>query len=333
MKRAGHLIEKIADTDNLYYAFWKARKGKDGEFEVEKFRRHLEGNIFRLQRQLLGGSVSTGNYYYFTIYDPKEREICAAPFSQRVLHHAIMNVCHPYFEKAQIYDSYATRPGKGTYAALDRAKQYTRKYKWYLKLDVRKFFPSLSHQITKKQLATLFKDKKLLNIFSDIIDSYENTPGIGLPIGNLTSQYLANHYLSPADHFVKEQLKIPAYIRYMDDMILWHNTKSALQQAGKAFVQFIEQQLALTIKPSNVNPCLEGVSFLGYILYPQRVALSHRSRFRFIRKLKLYNEKLNSGDWNQYQYQNHVYPLTAFTEYANAKALRKKVIAELGQQS
>lgn len=281
----------MADIDNLYYAFWKARKGKDGIPEVEKFRNNLDKNLFSLQKQILSGSVSTGNYYYFTIYDPKERQICAAPFSQRVLH------------------------------------------KRYIKLDVRKYFPSISHEIVKEQTNRLFKEKKLLNIFSDIIDSYENSSGHGLPIGNLTSQYLANHFLTPADHFIKKNVRLPAYVRYMDDMILWHNDKSALQDAGKQFVQFIAENLSLEIKPHNVNNCSDGVSFLGYVLYPRKIELSHRSRFRFIKKLKMYENLLNSGEWNQYQYQNHVYPLTAFTEYADSMAFRKNVIAGIGQQS
>jgi len=118
-KRIGFLIHDIADPDNLRLAFWKSRKGKESKPDVIEFRKCLDANISTLRSEVLSGNVEVGNYYYFTIYDPKERVICAAPFTQRVLHHAIMNICHPVFEKFQIFDSYATRVGKGQYAALE----------------------------------------------------------------------------------------------------------------------------------------------------------------------------------------------------------------------
>lgn len=204
---------------NLELAFYKAQKGKVGRLEVAAYRKNLRPNLRKLQEQILAGEVEIGKYNYFTVYDPKKRQICAAPFAQRVLHHALMNVCHPHFEEKQIADSYASRVGKGTYAALERAKAFNRRYSWFLKLDVRKYFDSLDHSMIRIQLRRLFKDRLLLHIFDQITDSYCVEEGRGVPIGNLTSQYFANHYLSPADHFAKEKLKIKAYARYMDDMV------------------------------------------------------------------------------------------------------------------
>ena len=128
MKRANHLIEKIATIENLELAFWKARKGKNGFATVEQYRNNLTENLFTLAEQIKTGQIKTGNHRHFTIYDPKEREICAASFPERVLHHALMNVCHPIFEKFQIYDSYASRLGKGVYAAIDKARIFQKKY-------------------------------------------------------------------------------------------------------------------------------------------------------------------------------------------------------------
>ena len=142
MKRENNLIEQIADPDNLRLAFWKARKAKDGKMEVAEYRKNLDKNLLLLRDNLLTGNVDVGNYYYFTIYDPKERKICAAAFHERVLHHAIMNVCHANFEKFQVYSSFASRLGKGTYAAIEKAKAYQQQFKWFLKLDVRKYFDS-----------------------------------------------------------------------------------------------------------------------------------------------------------------------------------------------
>lgn len=131
MKRENNLIEKITEPDNLRLAFWKARKAKEGKMEVTEFRKELDKKLLTLQEELLSGNVQVGNYHYFTIFDPKERLICAASFKERVLHHAIMNICHVNFEKFQIFDSYASRLGKGTYAALERAKFFQVKYKWF----------------------------------------------------------------------------------------------------------------------------------------------------------------------------------------------------------
>jgi len=253
MKRTNNLLPKITDYDNLHLAFWKARKAKDGIDYVENYRQFLDFNLNNLSNEISNGAVSVGNYNYFKVFDPKERLICAAQFSERVLHHALMNVCHPYFEKYQIYDSYASRKNKGTYAAIERAAQYQNSHSWFLKLDVRKYFDSINHTILICQLQKMFKEEKLIKTFRDIISSYSTLFGKGLPIGNLTSQYFANHYLAFSDHFVKEKLQVKAYVRYMDDMVLWGNDKSVLIEKGKQLEQFLDEKLQLNLKIFCVN--------------------------------------------------------------------------------
>jgi len=221
--------------DNLREAYCKARRGKLYNKEVLQFSANLNDNLLQLRQQLLSGDIITGGYRKFTIYDPKERIIIAAPFHQRVLHHGLLNICHQYFEKFQIFNSYASRQGKGTYAALEKAATYSKKYPWFLKLDCRKYFDIINHGILKTQLQRLFKEGKLLHIFDRIIDSYHTEEGCGLPIGNLTSQYFANHYLSVADHFALEKLGVPGFVRYMDDMVLWDNDINKLLHAGNTF--------------------------------------------------------------------------------------------------
>lgn len=326
MKRQGHLIEKIADLENLHLAFYKAQKGKAGKREVFEYGKRLQANLLALQGQILAGEVETGDYHYFTIYDPKERLICAAPFGQRVMHNALMTICHPFFEKAQIYDSFASRIGKGTYSALVRAKLFNRRHKWFLKLDFRKYFNSLDHTVIKNQISALFKDRRLLKIFGSIIESYCVNKNKGVPIGNLTSQYFANHYLACLDHFVKEVLKIPAYLRYMDDTVLWHDDKTVLLKAGQRLEHYSENALKLKLKPFCLNRNSHGLPFLGYLIYPYKTHLAQRSRSRFIKKLEIYENKLLTGIWTQKEYQNHVLPLIAFTEHADAKEFRKRVI-------
>jgi hypothetical protein len=325
MKRAGYLIEPIADMANLELAWLKARRGKADRAQVLAFGRNLRPNLQALQAQIRSGEVETGGHHYFTVYDPKKRQICAAPFSQRVLHHALMNVCHPYFEKKQIFDSFASRIGKGTHTALDRAMMFNSRHAFYLKLDVRRYFDTISHSVLRQQLGRMFKDPRLLHIFDQIIDSYAVEPGRGLPIGNLTSQYFANHYLCSADHFARETLQLPGYVRYMDDMVLWHNDKTALLSAGLRFQSFIREQLLPELKPFCLNYHTAGLPFLGYLLYPDSVRLAQRSRRRYIRKMNLYSRLLDIGAWSQQDFQQHATPLTAFTRFADATAFRRKV--------
>jgi len=329
MKRENNLISLIADPDNLRLAFWKARKSKERKMEVSCFRKFLDKNLLTLRTELLSGNVQVGQYHYFTIFDPKERLICAASFKERVLHHALMNVCHVNFEKYQIFDSYASRIDKGTYAALERASVFQKKYKWFLKLDVRKYFDSIDHAILKSMLTKRFKDKVLLQVFFQIIDSYHTLDGKGLPIGNLTSQYFANHYLALADHHIKEKLQVSAYVRYMDDMVIWSNDKNSLLKIGNDFQLFIETELSLTLKPFCLNSTYKGLPFLGYVLFPDKIFLNNNSRKRFKSKLAHYTKKLNNAEWSQSEYQSHVLPLIAFAKHANTYKLRAKYVEKM----
>jgi len=333
MRRANNLLPLIADPDNLRFATWKAAKGKRYTLAVLKYQEDLDENLRQLREQIMRARVEVGDYRYFKVYEPKERQICASAFREQVLHHALMNECHPYFERAQIFDSYASRKGKGTYAALERAKDHTFRYAWFLKLDVRKFFESLHHGVMKRQLARLFKEEGLLQIFYTIIDSYEAHPDRGVPIGNLTSQYFANHYLSELDHFIKEKLHIQAYVRYMDDMVLWHDDKEALKSALKSIQNFLESRLHCTLKPTMLKCSKHGLPFLGYHIFPHHVHLLQKSKLRFICKLTCIEGNCQSGAWSEEICARHALPLIAFTNHADAKLFRKNVLLRLKGQS
>ncbi len=327
MKRLDHLTEKIADPDNLRLAFWKARKGKTYSAEVERFRQHLDDNLLRLRAQILNGEVSVGKYRFFKIYDPKERQICAPAFDEQVLHHALMNVCHDRFEKAQISDSYASRPGKGTHTALRRASAFTKRYKWYLKVDVQKFFDTIHHDTVKRQLQRLFKDERLQLIFHQIIDSYAASPGRGVPIGNLTSQYFANHFLSALDHFIKRKLGARAYVRYMDDLVVWSDDLGFLKEAHLQNAQFLKENLFCLLKASTPNRCAAGITFLGYRVFPKFTMLSQRGKLRFSAKSRRVAERYHRGDWGEKESQWHLQALTAFTMHADARKFRSQVFS------
>ncbi|HOH28800.1 MAG TPA: RNA-directed DNA polymerase [Candidatus Hydrogenedentes bacterium] len=329
MKRFGNLMEQIADRDNLLLAFWKAQRGKRAQTDTIRFRAHLEGELARLRSALLAGPLDLGPYRSFTVHDPKERVICAAPFADRVLHHAMMNVCHASFEAYQIYDSYACRVGKGTHKAVERAREFAVRYRHYLKLDIGRYFDSIDHELLKRQMRRRFKDRRVIEILDVLIDSYETAPGKGLPIGNLTSQYFANHYLGVLDHFVKETLCCLAYVRYMDDFVLWHDDRGQLKMWRDRIAGYLEETLRLVIKPDCLNRCDAGMTFLGYRLFPAAVTLARRSRIRFRRKLTAAHYKYLSGEWSEAEAARHVEPLIAFVRHGRSEAMRRRIIARL----
>lgn len=323
MKRVGHLMEQIASLDNLYLAYHKAVRGKQRKQEVLSFAEHFDENIQTMRNSLLSDSITVGEYRYFTIYDPKERVICAAPFRERVLQHAIMNVCHQYFDRRLIDTTFATRKGKGVYAAIDKSVKAMSQYDYSVKLDYRKYYDSIDHEILKGMLHRMFKDTALLALFDKIIDSYAASEGKGLPIGNLTSQYFANLYLSNLDHKVKEQWHVAEYIRYMDDILMVDNDRDLLKQCVNNMTEYSKVELKLTLKPPIFRKTKDGQVFLGYKIFPYHYRLSGRSKKRFRSKLLKYDKLLKCGIWSEMQYEEHILPLLSFVLHADSNAFRK----------
>ncbi len=315
----------ICSNDNLHEAFLRACKGKSCKQAVITFRSHLEENLQQMGRQLMDGTFHFGQYHFFVIYDPKQRIICAASFPERVAFHAIMRICHPVFDDFQINDSYASRVGKGTYKALDRAREFCGKYRWFAKIDVKKYFDSIHHGVLLRQLCRLFKDPALLVYFQDLIDGYEVDKGKGLPIGNLTSQYFANHYLSVADHHAREQLHQHGYIRYMDDILLFDNDLSRLNNNLKHFSAFIRRELKLDLHAPIVNGTALGVPFLGYVAYSNRLRLNERSKKRYVHKMSALSYGLAMGHISENEYATRATCLTAFIDKADCKKLKSQL--------
>ena len=326
MKRYGNLINKIADTDNIRLAFWKASKGKRAKREVILFRKELDKNIKKLREQILNRKPDIGHYTFFRIHDPKERVICAASFPERVLHHAIMNICEPIFEKYAIFDSYACRVDKGSHKAVKKAQKFTVKYNFFLKLDIRKYFDSIDHKVLIEMLNHRFKDGRLLEIFEKIICSYSKTMGKGVPIGNLLSQHWANFYLGRFDHWIKEVKKEKGYLRYMDDFIIFSDNKSELKKMLRETEVFLHGNLKLELKKNiQLNYCRLGIPFLGYRVFPLTVRLIRQSKKRFIKKFKQYERKFELGIWNESTLQKHILPLFEFVKFADSLRLRKQI--------
>ena len=188
-------------------------------------------NLRFLGDGLADGSFPFGEYHSFEVRDPKTRMIHAPAFRERVAQHAIFNLCEPIMEKKLVDDCFACRKGKGTHGALKRAQVFARRYKWYLKLDVRRYFDSVVHSQLLEMLGRVFKDAHLLKLFAQIIGGYESERGRGLPIGSLASQFFANHYLSQLDRTCKQVLRVPGYLRYMDDFILWGHEREDVNES------------------------------------------------------------------------------------------------------
>jgi len=309
--------------DNLHDAFCKARLGKAGKTEVHEFGMSLHANIAALRNAMLDGSVGFGPYHSFLIRDPKERTIHVAPFRDRVCHHALMNVCEPEFEQYLIHDSYACRKGKGMHAAVLRAQEFSRRFPWFLKLDIRKYYDSVDHGVLMAGLERRFKDRTLLRVFSRLVNSYHTVPGRGLPIGNLTSQHFANFYLGALDHHVKEELRIAGYVRYMDDMVLWGDNREGLKRARDAVRQFADGQLRLELKEGIlVNRSVLGLPFLGVRVYPRMRRLTPRSKWRFLCKFAQYEKELRDGSMCEREAARRVTALFAFVQFADTRGLR-----------
>ena len=288
MKRYGRLWERVIAWDNLVRAARKARRGKRGRPEVQRFEFDLERELLLLQAELRTGEYVPGGFRTHWVQCPKPRLISAAPYRDRVVHHALMNVLEPILDRHFHADSYACRRDLGSHRAILRAQHLTRRFPYYLKTDIRRFYDSVHHDRLLHLLARLFRERPLLSLLETIIRRPVpgQAPGRGLPIGNLTSQWLANLYLDRLDHFVRDQLAVPGYARYMDDLVLWANDKAALWLWRRQIESFLGSQLAIELnQPRTVlAPVTEGVPFLGYRIY-RRLLRRQGPRLRRTRRL------------------------------------------------
>lgn len=328
MKRTGQLLESVAEPANLQLAFWKAARGKNSSQDVIEYRSGLEENLSAMRDQILDGSIEVGHYHFFKIYDPKERDICAAAFPERVLHHALINICEPVFEKRLVFDTYACRTGKGRIKALERAQHYARKHAWFLKLDVRRYFDSINQAVMVSLLERILKDKAVLKIFRRIIACHSTSGGKGLPIGNLTSQHFANLYLGELDHYAKEVLRAPGYVRYMDDFVLWADDKETLQRWHGEVTVFLHENLKLTLKPPQINRSERGLPFLGCLLHPNRLRLDARGRRRFTSKLSGLESEYAAGKIGSRELQTRASALIAYTDTSGGAGFRRAMLAK-----
>jgi hypothetical protein len=285
MKRQNFLFDQIIDYNNIRLAFLKAVRGNRKSPACVSYCLNTDKNLAVVRGKLQTLSCDWGNYCSFTITDPKLRVISTAPFEQRIMHHAIMNVIEPVLDRPMIYHSYACRKGKGTHAAVLYAFNQSKSKPCFLKLDVRKYFDSIDHETLKMQLRRLIKDSRVIFLLDGIIDSYKTLPGKGVPIGNLTSQFFANMYLACLDHFILEQLRPLAYCRYMDDFVLWTSSMPELKNMFANINNFLNDNLRLTLKPPIFGKTSCGLPFLGFLIKDKGIYLMQKSKRRVTERM------------------------------------------------
>ena len=331
MKRKNYLFEKIIDYNNIRLAFLKAIRGNRSSSSVINYCQNVDKNLVNLREKLTVLDCGWGGYKSFLISDPKLRTISTAPFEQRIMHHAIMNILEPIFERPMIYHSYACRKGKGTHTAVLYAFKKCKTNPYFLKLDIKKYFDSIDHEILKIQLRRLIKDIKVLTLLDGIIDSYETTKEKGVPIGNLTSQFFANMYLACLDHYILEKLHPSSYCRYMDDFVLWSSSHKQLKDNYLKINEYVNKNLKLTLKPPVFGKSVNGLPFLGFLIKEKGIYLLQKSKRRVKERMLEITALFNQNNITEEKAGQRVKSVFAAIALARTNRFRK-FICKKGEQ-
>jgi len=303
MKSLGGCFESICAAGNLRVAMKRAARGKMDRAAVTRFLANADTELEVLEHDLRGGTYEPAGYDQFRIMDPKPRRISCAPFRDRVVHHAVCGVIGPVIERRFVADSFACRKGRGTHRAVLRAQQFARRFRYFCKLDVARFFDSVDHEVLLGLLVRLFREQKLLVLLERIVRHPfpGQEVGKGLPIGNLTSQWFANLYLDGTDHFVKDERGVAGFIRYMDDMLLFAEAKAVLWEHCDALTEWLAEKRLLSIKERALilAPCSEGIPFLGVRVFPGMLRFQHARYQRMVRHVGRREKEFEAGAINE----------------------------------
>jgi retron-type reverse transcriptase len=316
----------IYSVENLYHAWHKVSLGKSAKSSILEFYSNLDKNLASIAANLKNGTYRPGPYNHFLIKDPKERIIAASPVRDRVVQHALMNYYHPVFDRHLIYDSYACRIGKGTQKAVLRAFHYAKSSRYFLKMDVRKYFDSIDHSILKSMLAKIIKDKDTLCLFYIIIDSSNYASGKGIPIGNLTSQFFANHYLSAFDHHFKEHCKARHYLRYMDDILIFSDSKNDIDNLYSVAVCYAQEKLKLVLKPKVSGFSVHGTPFLGFLVKLSGIYLQQKTKKRYKMRIAQIEYDRKKDILRDYEAGRRMESVTAHLLLARSRNFRNTVL-------
>jgi len=365
MKKIKDIYPKIMAKENLYRSAYMAARGRRYRDTTADFNFCLEEEIGCLHNELSTKSYRHGEYRLFTIYDPKERRIAAAPFRDRVVHHAVHDVIEPIIDKTFIYDSYACRVGKGSHKALYRAQGFLQSCAFCLHGDIRKYFYSINHGILKEILRMRVEDSDLLWLLDQIIDSAvslrespegtteaisksgiasscfavarspRNDERRGLPIGNLTSQFFANLYLNELDYFIKFDLKLGYYLRYMDDFLIFSNDKNTLFEDREKIKNFLKNNLELQLHEgkSQVYKTKNGIKFLGFRIFKDYRRLASDNVKRFRKRVKKFAYLFENAEMDTNEIRDSVRCWVAHSKYADTKKLRLNIWSGLKEKN
>ncbi len=329
LKKAGEInYWNLISIESLFQAWSEFKVGKRYRKDVQIFEKNLEDNLFNLFEELKAKIYNHASYAAFNIYDPKFRHIHKATVRDRIVHHAIVSVIEPLFDKGFIYDSYSCRVNKGTHRAVKRLAVFIRKVSnnysgecFCLKLDIKKFFASVDHDILLNLIKRKIYDKDLIWLLENILKSFSEEKGI--PIGNLTSQIFANIYLNELDQFIKHELKVKYYVRYADDFAILSEDKRYLEKIIPKIEKFLKNQLELSLHPNKIKirKYIRGIDFLGYIVLPHYILPRTKTKKRVFKKLK---EKISEPNFNQ-SLQSYLGYLRHSNSYKLTQQLKNQV--------
>jgi len=334
---------------NLLAAWRSASAGKRGQPAPARFEHRLADTLLALQAALRAGTYRPGGYVNFLVHEPKRRLISAAPFRDRVVHHALCRIIEPRFEALFSAESYANRAGKGTHAAVDRLQRHCRRYRYVLRLDIVQHFPSIDHAILLAELGHRVPEPDVMALVETILASGADVlsqeyrmawfPGDvladgwrprGLPIGNLTSQFWSNCYLNPLDQFIRRELRCPAYLRYVDDMALFSDSKRRLWDWKAAIVERLARlRLRIHDGPAQVARCSNGIPWLGFVVYPDRRRLKGRNVRNARRRLHARLAEYHRGAISFAELDAAVRGWLAHAGHGDTWRLRERLLDEL----
>lgn len=272
VKRIGNLWNKIVNLQNIELAFDRAIRGKSNRRNVVKAKANREQIIHYIYDLLASGKYKTSEYKTKKIYEPKERTIYILPLvPDRIVHHAIMNILESVWDTRLISNTFSCRIGKGQHKGSQKVMQYINYYPYVLKNDISKFYPSINHEVLKQVIRRKIKDKKVLFLLDEIIDSIDNESNV--PIGNYLSQWFGNLYLDSLDRYITQELGFTAYIRYCDDFIIFDKSKHRLCALNQLIINFLHDRLKLKLSKSSVFSVSRGIDFLGYRHFPSYILI------------------------------------------------------------
>ncbi|MBV8780211.1 MAG: RNA-dependent DNA polymerase [Phycisphaerae bacterium] len=346
MKRIGNLWDELISWPNLMLAAKKAQRGKRERSCVQRFAFSIERELHRLHAELRDGGYRPGGFHEHWITRPKPRLISAAPYRDRVVHHALMNILEPVLEKRFSPFSFACRKEKGTHAAADHLQAMMRRYRFVMQCDIRKFFPSIDHEILKRKLKRIIKDQRVLELMDLIVDSSNPqesrveyfagddlwTPVLrphGLPIGNLTSQWFANWMLNDLDHLVKGDLGIGGYVRYCDDFVLLDDDRDKLRAARSAIDERLaDDRLRLHSDKVRLVAVERGITFVGYRVWPKHRLLRKENVRSFRRRVRWMRLGYGRGEIQWEQIKPRLASWMGHARQANSERLIRRLSRE-----